>query len=294
MRTPKFSTRSISITALALSFLTLISSNIYFAASEPGSITGCVNKKTGALRIVAKCTSAERSIQWGKIGPAGAVGEIGLPGEPGPAGAMGPAGAVGPAGAQGLPGVNGINGFSGSNGAPGANGANGRQLVVRDAANTLVGYLIGTLSLGNTSTNPPAGNYFQSGVQVWDPNLELMFVYSFSGRPMTGYMLFSQPSCTGQAYLADSSSQVGDVSESGRYLAHSSSPTGPIQWFEKAASTYQAGAISIASAPQYANNCLAGSEFGDANFSGEIPHIVLNPIPSPVPSFTGPLRITLS
>lgn len=285
MRAPKFSTRSISVTALILSFLTLISSNIYFAASEPDAINGCVNKKTGVLRIVAKCTNAERSIQWGKIGP---QGEKGLPGE------VGPAGAIGPAGAQGLPGLDGLNGFSGSSGPAGANGVNGRQLVVRDAANTLVGYLIGTLSLGNTATNPPAGNYFQSGVQVWDPNLELMFVYSFSGRPMTGYMLFSQPSCTGQAYLADSSSQVGDISESGRYLAHSSSSTGPIQWFEKATSTYQSGTISIASAPHYANNCDPGSEFGGANFSGNIPHIVLNPISSPVPTFTGPLRITLS
>ena len=288
MRSPKFSTRSISITALALSFLTLISSNIYYAASEPDSITGCVNKKTGALRIVAKCTSAERSIQWGKIGPTGEPGEKGLPGEPGPAGA------IGPAGAQGLPGLNGLNGFSGSSGAPGANGAPGRQLVVRDAANVLVGYLIGTLAEGNGFLNPPAGNYFQNAVQVWDPNLELFFVYSFSGRPWTSYMLFSQPSCTGQAYLADDSRQVGDVSESGRYIAHSNSRTGPLQWYEKATSTYQAGTISIASAPQYSNNCLAGSEFGDANFSGNIPHIVLNPISSPVPTFTGPLRITLS
>ena len=107
-------------------------------------------------------------------------------------------------------------------------------------------------------------------------------------------MLFSQPSCTGQAYLAESGSQVGDVSESGRYIAHSSSPTGPIQWYEKATSTYQSGTISIASAPQYSNNCFAGSEFGGANFSGNIPHIALNPISSPIQTFTGPLRITLS
>ena len=291
MRSPKFSTRSISVTALILSFLTLISSNIYFAASEPDAINGCVNKKTGALRIVAKCTSAERSIQWGKIGPQGPIGETGPTGA---TGAQGIQGVAGEAGAQGLPGLNGLNGFSGSSGPAGANGVNGRQLVVRDAANTLVGYLIGTINLANTSAISPAGNYFQNGVQVWDPNLELMFIYGFSGRPSTGYMLFSQPSCTGQAYLAESGSQVGDVSESGRYIAHSSSPTGPIQWYEKATSTYQSGTISIASAPKYSNNCFAGSEFGGANFSGNIPHIALNPISSPIQTFTGPLRITLS
>jgi len=288
MRTPKFSTRSISITALILSFLTLISSNLYFAASEPDAINGCVNKKTGALRIVAKCTSAERSIQWGKIGPQGEPGEKGLPGE------VGPAGAIGPAGAQGLPGQNGLNGFPGSSGPAGANGTNGRQLVVRDAANALVGYFMGTIGVGSTTATPPAGNYYQNAVQVWDPNLELFFVYNFNGRPLTGYMLFSQPSCSGQAYLAYGDSQVGATVNTSRYIAHSSSPTGPIQWYEKATSTYISGTISIASAPQYSNNCFAGSEFGDANFSGNIPHVVLNPISSPVPTFTGPLRITLS
>lgn len=264
---------------------------MYFAASKPDAINGCVNKKTGALRIVAKCTSAERSIQWGKTGPQGLMGEIGSTGA---SGAQGIQGVTGEVGAQGLPGLNGLNGFSGSSGPAGANGNNGRQLVVRDAANTLVGYVIGTLNLGNTVANPPAGNYFQNAVQVWDPNLELMFVYSFSGRPLTGYVLFSQLSCTGQAYMADSGSQVGDISESGRYVAHSNSPTGPIQWFEKATNAYVSGTISIASAPQYSNNCNPGSEFGDSNFSGNIPHIVLNPITSPVPTFTGPLRITLS
>lgn len=267
---PKVSTRSISITALILSFLTLISSNIYFAVSEPDAITGCVNKKTGALRIVAKCTNAERSIQWGKEGPQGPLGATGL---------------TGASGAQGIQGEPGAQGFS---------GANGRQLVVRDAANTLVGYLIGTLYAGDYNPNPPSGNYYQNAVQVWDPNLELTFVYNFSGRPMTGYMLFSQPSCTGQAYISWSDSQVGETANAPRYIAHSNSPTGPIQWFEKTSNTFVSSTISIASAPQYSDNCYPGSEFGDANFSGSIPHIPLKQISSPVPTFIGPLKITLN
>jgi hypothetical protein len=140
----------------------------------------------------------------------------------------------------------------------------------------------------------PSGNFYQNAVQVWDPNLELLFIYSFSGRPITSYVLFSQPSCTGQAYLANNGSQVGDPAEAPRFVAHSSSSNGPIQWFERATDVYVAGVISIASAPHYSNNCDPGSEFGDENFSGNIPHIVLNPISSPVPTFTGPLRITLS
>jgi hypothetical protein len=270
MRTPKVSTRSISITALILSFLTLISSNIYFAVSQPDAITGCVNKKTGALRIVAKCTSAERLIQWGKEGPQGPLGATGL---------------TGASGAQGIQGVPGAQGFS---------GANGRQLVVRDAANTVVGYLIGTLYAGDYNPNPPSGNFYQNAVQVWDPNLELIFVYNFSGRPMTGYILFSQPSCTGQAYISWGDSKVGETANAPRYFAHSNSPTGPVQWFEKTSSTFVSGTISIASAPQYSDNCYPGSEFGDANFSGDIPHITLNRISSPVPTFKGPLKITLN
>jgi hypothetical protein len=76
--------------------------------SSQGVITACVNKKTGAVRVVRKrCKKSERKVFWnaggrpGLPGPAGSRGPAGLPGSPGApgtAGASGGIGATGPAG----------------------------------------------------------------------------------------------------------------------------------------------------------------------------------------------------
>ena len=60
----KFSTRSIAVAALALSGLTLISSNLYLASGESSQINGCVNKKTQVLRVTEKCATTETKISW--------------------------------------------------------------------------------------------------------------------------------------------------------------------------------------------------------------------------------------
>jgi len=302
----KFSTRSISIAALALSLITLISTNVYFASSSSNEISGCVNKKTGTLRIASKCTSSEKQISWSKVGPqgipgpqgligeTGTVGLQGLKGEKGVDGLLGPVGLTGPQGPVGV----GISGAQGPAGSIGPQGPAGRQLVVRDSTGTLVGYLIRTLQVGTgLNINPeiiPAGNVYDNAVQVWDPTAEAIFIYDFNGRPMTSYVLFSGASCTGNAYISYSDAVVNEFAVVTKYVAFSDSSTGSIQWFQPATSRYVGGTISIASAPHYANNCQAGSEFGDATFSGNIPHVVLNPISSPIPTIVGPLRIALN
>ena len=101
MKIHKFSTRSIAIAALALAFLTFISTNIYFASSSSNEITGCVNKKTGLLRIATKCTTSEKPISWNKVGPQGIAGPQGAKGELGIAGPPGPVGPTGPQGPAG-------------------------------------------------------------------------------------------------------------------------------------------------------------------------------------------------
>ena len=306
MNISKFSTRSISIAALALSLITLISTNVYFASSSSNEISGCVNKKTGTLRIASKCTSSEKQISWSKVGPqgipgpqgligeTGTVGLQGLKGEKGVDGLLGPVGLTGPQGPVGV----GISGAQGPAGSIGPQGPAGRQLVVRDSTGTLVGYLIRTLQVGTgLNINPeiiPAGNVYDNAVQVWDPTAEAIFIYDFNGRPMTSYVLFSGASCTGNAYISYSDAVVNEFAVVTKYVAFSDSSTGSIQWFQPATSRYVGGTISIASAPHYANNCQAGSEFGDATFSGNIPHVVLNPISSPIPTIVGPLRIALN
>jgi type VI secretion system secreted protein Hcp len=65
---------------------------------EDGSIDGCYNKLTGALRVIDSaedCRSLETSIQWSQRGPAGPQGIPGPQGDTGPAGPQGPAGAAG-------------------------------------------------------------------------------------------------------------------------------------------------------------------------------------------------------
>lgn len=144
MKSWPVSTRSISISALFLSFLTLISTNIYFASSNSNEIFGCVNKKTGILRIATKCTSAERVITWNKTGPQG------IQGEPGPQGIPGPKGDLGPQGLKGEIGIPGPVGPVGPIGPQGPAGNNTTTTVVQtvsqkafDANNTLIGTVLG-------------------------------------------------------------------------------------------------------------------------------------------------------
>ena len=276
------------------------------ATNNTPVITGCVNKSSGVLRIATKCLKNETKIQWnqqGEIGPQGIqglTGERGLTGDEGATGEKGEKGEQGVAGAAGIgfAGPQGAAGANGAQGAAGAQGPAGQQLVVRDSVGTLVGYLIGTLSVyTGFDIDPelmPASNFAENAVQVWDPVAQAKFVYDFSGRPLTGYVLFSEANCSGTAYLANSGGNAGDYIYAPSFIAFSDSPTGTIRWYEPSSTRYVAGTISIASGSRYANNCRAGSEFGNASFSGDVPHVVLNPISAPIPTIVGPLRLALS
>ncbi len=161
MRIQKISTRSIAIAAFALAFLTLISTNIYFASSNSNEITGCVNKKTGLLRIATKCTSSERPISWNKVGPQGISGPQGLMGEAGP---------IGPQGARGEIGIAGPPGPVGPVGPQGPAGNNTTTTVVQtvtqkayDANNNLIGTVLGVSDQSLTVTiNGSTISYFVS------------------------------------------------------------------------------------------------------------------------------------
>ena len=152
MNKERFSTRSISIAALAISCVTLISSNIYFASSNSNEISGCVNKKTGALRISTKCTSAEKVITWNKTGPQGIQGEMGLKGDPG---IQGPKGDSGPQGETGAVGPQGAKGDLGPQGPAGNNTVTTVTQVVTqkvyDATGLLVGDFLSTDASGGVT-----------------------------------------------------------------------------------------------------------------------------------------------
>ncbi len=65
----------------------VIGSNV--AVSQGQAVSGCVNKKTGILRISEDCSKSEKKIQWNTYGIQGEKGEQGQAGERGPQGRPG-------------------------------------------------------------------------------------------------------------------------------------------------------------------------------------------------------------
>jgi hypothetical protein len=128
--------------SLVISLIALVAalgSGAYAAMSgipdAKGVFHGCVNTRTGALRVVKSAGSCRRSQVLHHGGK-----RIVIPGEfaiawnqSGPAGAPGVQGPQGVQGSQGPQGANGTNGTNGTNGRNGTNGA--AHVVVRSAAN---------------------------------------------------------------------------------------------------------------------------------------------------------------
>ena len=115
-------------TALLCTSMALGGSN---ATSSNKVIRGCVNKKTGVVRVAKKCHKGERRIVWnsrgvkGPAGSAGLQGDKGDKGEPGQNGLNGTPGAPGPKGDTGAAGAQGDPGPAGPVGATGAQGPKG-------------------------------------------------------------------------------------------------------------------------------------------------------------------------
>ena len=99
------------------------------AQSTSSTIRGCVDPRTGAIRIIGAtqtCTSKESLLTWSTTGPQGPAGPQGATGPSGPAGPIGPSG---PQGAVGAPGPIGPAGAPGPQGPIGPQGASGLRLV---------------------------------------------------------------------------------------------------------------------------------------------------------------------
>ena len=115
--------------------LVAVLSGIAYAAipAADGKISGCYDKRSGALRVVDQtttCRSGEAAIAWNQKGPTGPAGTPGLQGEKGETGDTGPAGAdgpAGPAGEKGDPGPEGPAGPAGEKGDTGDSGPAGPE-----------------------------------------------------------------------------------------------------------------------------------------------------------------------
>ncbi len=115
----------------------------------------CINKKTGALRVANKCTTAERKTVLGGVGARGEKGDkgdtgaTGLTGETGAVGPQGPAGTNGINGAQGERGPQGERGLTGATGAQGPQGFTGATGTVSGLSTRRLDFLSGPYSLCN-------------------------------------------------------------------------------------------------------------------------------------------------
>ncbi len=118
----------------AITGMVVASSVTFLATLESHVIRGCVNDRTGALRVVdrrSECHRNEDYIEWNRQGPQGPAGPRGLRGDAGPRGlqgAPGSPGQQGPQGLQGLPGpqgLQGLQGLRGEQGPPGPPGPSG-------------------------------------------------------------------------------------------------------------------------------------------------------------------------
>jgi acyl-coenzyme A thioesterase PaaI-like protein len=88
--------------ALVLLIATAATGGIALAASSGGPVLrACANKKTGALRLTAKCKRSEFHVSWNQAGPTGERGPRGFTGIKGLQGAAGVAGGTGGTGPQG-------------------------------------------------------------------------------------------------------------------------------------------------------------------------------------------------
>jgi hypothetical protein len=80
--------RTVLVTTLACTITAVVTAGTVTAVGASGTqVTTCANKKTGALRLATKCTSKEKKLLLGQVGP------------------------------QGNPGTNGVNGGNGKDGA---------------------------------------------------------------------------------------------------------------------------------------------------------------------------------
>jgi hypothetical protein len=183
----RFSTRSISWAALLLSTTLLVTGNLNFASSESSEIVGCVNKKTGALRIANKCTNLERPISWAKQGPQGIKGDTGPQGEKGDTGPQGEKGEVGP---------QGIKGEVGPQGIAGANGTTALVTVtqkVYDSAGQLLGNYLAIDSQGSATVNR-SGSVITYGGSGYSGNVLI-----------NAFTYYVTDTCTGSKYATLSS-----------------------------------------------------------------------------------------
>ncbi len=217
-------------------------------------INGCVNTKTGALRISSKCLKGETKLSWNSQG---------LQGLPGPSGPPGPSGSPGPS-ASAMPSV-----------------TPNPTLVVLDANNQLVGYPIGitgteNYSLPNYGLNANTVN----GFTIFIPSINKVVTLLTNGEPFAQEIYFATTDCTAQAYNA----WPPDMPMDGTTVLYvkGGSLTG---WW--ASAERLSGTITLRSKMDSFGSCSPVNNVVTSGFQK------YNQVASPLPSITGPIRLAV-
>jgi hypothetical protein len=161
-------------TALGVAVLVIVGGGAYALASpNGGTITVCINHKSGALYMARKCAKHDKKLSWNKQGLTGATGASGRQGPQGPTGATGATGSTGPQGPQG------------PSGAPAVASVTTR---INDSGTT--GFMVsagGTL-IESVSCNPGEIATGGGGVSAFggDPEFPLPYVSIAASQPLPG------------------------------------------------------------------------------------------------------------
>lgn len=204
--------------ALWTSILIALTATTFAIASsnQVKTITGCIDKKSGVLRISANCSKSETLISWNQQGIQGDVGAQGPAGVNGTDGATGPQGEQGLQGPRGSDGANGMQGPSGPAGPRGATGPSGGGggggLFVRDALGALVGNLIDVTGISGYSADTSTVLGITAPVvtaKVWIPNAQQVLEFTFADATVTSGWnpVYFNSDCTGPTYSTD----YGDI-----------------------------------------------------------------------------------
>jgi len=289
----------------------LIAITTTFAIASTGSvktISGCVDKKTGGLRISSKCLKTETQLTWNQEGIQGEVGPQGI------AGLNGIDGLIGSQGTQGLQGLQGLQGIQGTQGAPGKDGVNGAMgpqgptgasgpqgvagsssggggLLVRDVNNNLVGYLVDFLSNSATyvDTSSVSVGFGQPTVAftVWVPRINNVIKLYLDGSIVEdAFFAYESRDCTGTPYTTPQPSIAGNVG-----LRALRSEEGSVSWWKPAGyvtAPANPGLITLYSI-NYGSGCRG---YG----AGAQRWLAWQPATNPLAGFTinGPLHISVS
>jgi hypothetical protein len=276
--------------------LILAFSGLTAAQSATTQVKLCLYSVKGTVRLVSnsttKCSKGEKLLTLGTQGPRGPEGPSGIPGESGPQGPRGLKGDKGDKGDPGTNGTNGVNGSAGPRGLQGLPGERGLQgltgpsLVVLDANNTFVGYLV------DTQLSYLSGKI--SMYVVWNATAQRGFAFLPSGSLYTSDFsdygpLFTSSDCTGTAYLtAADTSQYFQVNST----IVVKNAAGADAWYALTATTV-ADAETITFGSTLSGNTCSTS-VSPASITGPVSEgvwILATPTTSPLPTIVGPLRI---